>query len=1002
MRQGRYSRNSFRKIEKCVPPPKNPEDAATIHSIFSKYMKYHFHIITIIIATIVAAIPSYASSAPPPNVVLIMVDDMGINDIGAYTYPSKVNPHPGAGPTPIAYPEFAPLPPPNVAKNLTPNIDSLATQGLKMTSFYASSPVCTPSRASLLTGSYATRVRMENVILPLSNVYGMHSEEVTLAERLKQRGYRTAITGKWHLGDSIDFNPLRHGFDEFFGITPSNDVWPQNTYFAALGASPLKLYDGEAAMAANYTTATGGLITTPIDTDSEQSYLLEALTERSLKFIESSHSSNQPFFLYFAAHAPHVPCLPHPNFNNASGISKYYDVMMELDHRVGLILAKLDALGIAGNTLVIFTSDNGPWHTRPGQADAQQASGSAYPYRGHKRLMQEGGPRVPLLAKFPGKITAGSVTDEIGSNIDLFPTILKLTESVFPTDRIIDGVDLWPLWSGTSATLARDYFYYNEGTTNAEGIRRGPWKLINGALYNLITDPQENTNVAASNANQVSSLASRLNTWNSSMSRRVRGLAQNNQIEISADRINIPSGGTATIRIRLAQAANATVTIARFSGNTDVAVAGATSLTFTTSNFSQWQTTTLNAPPGASKIGGTTFRASSGTLHLREFFTFVGSPLPSTLLAHWPLNDGTPTIREQLTQTQSANLPAGTSWGTTSPAAPASTQYLQFNGSHPINSLNTNVSGAALGGSGAKTFVAWVKADAAGGTILSYSPVSGSQAGKSLRLLVASDGKLRAELNSAFLKSKELSLVGQGWRMVAVVFDTNRDSSRLYISGTGLRSGPSLDFGGAGGNLAIATSGTAEPGFSQNITIGNSETNTPFTGGIDMVSVYTSALNEQQLDYLFSQGSITALQAFRSDQILAGDGSQDIESPANDGVENLLKFAFNMIGPDHGQTDNVTIPNFKIVTENGNSGLPSVNMPATDQFNLTYIRRKAATHTGIIYSAEFSEDLVTWVVDSSASESVTPVDATIERVVVSTNANPFPIKRFVRVRVSAY
>ncbi len=965
-------------------------------------MSYHIPILSIILTLISAALASHTRAAQPPNVVLIMVDDMGINDIGAYTFPSKATPYPSAGPPPITYPSFLPLPPPNAAQNLTPHIDSLATQGLKMTSFYASSPICTPSRASLLTGSYATRVSMENVILPLSNVYGMHSAEVTLAERLKQRGYRTAITGKWHLGDTIDFNPTRHGFDEFFGISASHDIWPENIYAPGLGASPLKLYDGETAMAANYTTATGGLITTPINTDSEQSYLLEAFTERSIKFMESAHSANQPFFLYFAAHAPHVPCLPHPSFDNASGVSKYYDVMMELDHRVGLILAKLDDLGIADETLVIFTSDNGPWHARPAPEDLQQASGSAYPFRGHKRLLEEGGPRVPLLVRYPGKIAAGTITDEIGSNIDLFPTILKLTESGLPTDRVIDGVDLWPLWSGISPTLARDYFYYTEGDTSAKGIRRGPWKLNSGSLYNLTTDPQESTNVASSNASQVSSLSSSLNSWNSSMVRRARGLPQTNQVEISTDRVNIPSGGFATVRIRLAQAANATITLTRFSGNNDIALSGPTSLTFTTANFSQWQTITLSAAAGASKNGGTTFRASSGSLHLREIFAFVGNPLPSTLFAHWPLNDGNPTIREQLSQTQSTNLSPGTLWNTTSPAAPASTQFLQFDGSQPVNTLDTRVSGAALGGSGPKTFVAWVQVQAVDGVIISYSPVAGSQAGKALRLLIDNDGKLRAEINSAFLKSREPSLVGVGWRMVAVVYDKDRDTSRLYISGAGLKSGSALEFGGAGGNVAITTSATADPGFSNHIILGNAELNRPFVGSLDMVSIYTSALTEAQLDYLFTQGNTTALQTFRNDQMLATNGSQDLATPANDDVPNLLKFAFSMIGSDQGQTESIAVPNTTTTTDTGASGLPLFTMQAGNQSSLIYIRRKAASHPGVLYSVEFSDDLATWATDSSASEMVTSVDHAIERVVVSTDTAPFPTKRFVRVKVSAY
>ena len=588
-----------------------------------------------------------AQAQTPPNIVLIFVDDMGINDIGAYTYPT-VDPYPASGPAPIDNTNggtYSPLPAPNQARFLTPNIDSLATGGMKFTSFYAASPVCTPSRAGLMTGSYATRLQMESVILPSSNVYGIHSQEVTLAERLKQRGYATGIVGKWHLGDSIDFRPTRHGFDQFLGLTASHDIWSQNPHTSGLG--DMKLYDGESPIASALTTATGGSITSPVDTNAEQSYLLEAFTERALSFIDSSNATGKPFFLYYAAHAPHVPCIPHPDFVGDSGVSRYYDVMMELDARVGQILAKLTALGIDNNTIVLFTSDNGTWVTRPGPTDPLQAVGSGYPYRGYKRIAQEGGPRVPLLVRYPGQIAAGSVQNGLASNIDLMPTLLSLAGGTIPSDRTLDGVNLWPLMQGQTAVSPRtNFFYYEENDTAAIGVRQADWKFLNGAasgngLFDLGTDIQEASNVAGANSATNSSLSSALTNFNNAMVRRDRGLPQSNQIEIrksaaepgNTSTVPLNETGTATFEVRLAAAANATVTIAPFSGAGSLSVQSGSSLTFTTANFSTWQTVTLAAAIDANTTNdGATFRASSGLMHVREIFaleTDTVSP-PST------------------------------------------------------------------------------------------------------------------------------------------------------------------------------------------------------------------------------------------------------------------------------------------------------------------------------------------------------------------------------------
>jgi arylsulfatase A-like enzyme len=569
--------------------------------------------LTLSTALLVATTTALAQT--PPNIVLIFVDDMGINDLGATAYP-EVNPYPASGPTPISYSSsYDPLPAPNAAAGLTPNIDSLASDGMRMTSFYAAAPVCTPSRSGMLTGCYPTRVDMEGVIWNSTHDWGLNPSEVTIAERLKQAGYTTALMGKWHVGTfggsyGMDFHPTHHGFDEFFGLPASNDAWLTT------------LWDGESEVT-GYVTGTGGTLTSPVNTTDEQRHLLEALTEKSIDFINSANATGTPFFLYFASHAPHTPCWPHPDYINASGVSQYYDVVRELDARVGQILDKLDALGIAGNTLVLFTSDNGPWVTRPDPWLPEQTCGSAYPFRGYKRGANEGGPRVPFLARFPGRITAGSVTDELGSAIDLLPTLVNLASGELPV-AVIDGVDLWPLLSGASSISPRsEFFYYEENDTSAVGVRQGNNKLLNSSDYSattgwfdLSTDIQESSSLGAN-----ATLSSLISSHNSSLVRRTRATSKSNWIEIDNTTVTVTEGGTATLNVRLHAAANVTLSVGRFSGDSDLSVQSGNSLTFTTGNYNIWQTVTVAAGEDFDlENGGATFRASASGLYLREIF----------------------------------------------------------------------------------------------------------------------------------------------------------------------------------------------------------------------------------------------------------------------------------------------------------------------------------------------------------------------------------------------
>ncbi len=563
--------------------------------------------------------------AQKPNILLIYTDDMGINDIGAYTYP-KANPYPASGPSPISYSAaYNPLPAPNAAATLTPRIDSLSTDGIRFTDFYTSSPVCTPARAALLTGSYATRVQLERVILPKSNIHGLHPAEITLPERLRDAGYHTAMVGKWHLGDSIDFHPMRHGFNEFLGILISNDVWQLNdtNSFAINNFSdvPLPFWDGEAHRTSALTTVSGGSISSPINTWNEQAYLLEALTERALGVIDRAHAANQPFFLYFASHAPHVPCVPHPDFAGDSGVSSYYDVMMELDHRIGQLLDKLNALGIAENTLVLFTSDNGPWVDRPAPGRVYQTSGSAYPYRGYKRQAREGGLRVPLLVRWTGTLPSGIDSDALMGGMDLMPTLLAFAGGAMPNDRVTDGLDFSAHLQNPSTVSGprTRFFLYEENDTAAVGVREGDWKLFNGKLYNLATDPQENTDLAGSDPARAAAMQSTVNAFNSAMVRRARGVPQSNRIEVDLASVEVNEVATATLRVRLAAPLNTEVRALRFSGSDRVRLDGNTTLSFTTANYNQWQSLTLEGLGDADEADDFgTLRLESDDLYPRD------------------------------------------------------------------------------------------------------------------------------------------------------------------------------------------------------------------------------------------------------------------------------------------------------------------------------------------------------------------------------------------------
>ena len=331
----------------------------------------------------------------PPNIVLIFTDDQGYGDVGVF------------GAHDIS----------------TPNLDRMAKTGVQLSSFYAAQAVCSASRAGLLTGCYPNRIGIHNAMMP-NSTKGLNPSETTIAEMLQDIGYATGIFGKWHLGDHPDFMPNKHGFDEWFGIPYSNDMWPYHPQQGPVFDFPdLPLYENEVV----------------IDTLTEQSQFTTQITERSIDFIQ--RHKDKPFFLYVPHPQPHVPLFVSDKFKGKSDRGLYGDVIMELDWSVGEIINSLKANGLEDNTIVIFTSDNGPWLSYGNHA------GSARPLREGKGTGWEGGQREPFLLQYPKKLTGGKVIDAPVMAIDILPTLAELTGATLPELRI-DGKNVWSVISG--------------------------------------------------------------------------------------------------------------------------------------------------------------------------------------------------------------------------------------------------------------------------------------------------------------------------------------------------------------------------------------------------------------------------------------------------------------------------------------------------------------------------------------------------------------------------
>ncbi len=405
-------------------------------------------------------IPSWVEgnqrASDKPNFVIIFTDDQGYQDIGCFGSPSI----------------------------RTPNLDRMAAEGMKFTDFYSAAAICSPSRAALLTGCYPPRVGITKVLFPKDTI-GLNPKEATIADVLKTRGYATACIGKWHLGHLPEFLPTSNGFDSYFGIPYSNDMdgvkdkdknldrsWRQKDY------SPWNV-----PLMRNETV---------VERPANQTTLIERYTDEAIKFIRMN--KNKPFFRYLPHTMPHIPLFVSDEFYYEDVKRAYTTTIEQIDFSVGRIFAALKETGVDNNTLVVFTSDNGPW------LSMKHHAGCALPLRDGKFTTYEGGMREPCIMRWPGRIPAGKVCHEMCATIDLLPTFALLASAKVPDDRVIDGKDIWPLMSGTpGAKTPHEAFFYYRGT-NLDAVRSGRWKLRRvkkiTELYDLEADIGERNNLA--------------------------------------------------------------------------------------------------------------------------------------------------------------------------------------------------------------------------------------------------------------------------------------------------------------------------------------------------------------------------------------------------------------------------------------------------------------------------------------------------------------------------
>jgi len=415
------------------------------------------------------------ASPRAPNIVIIFADDLGYADLGCFGGRPRAN---------------------------TPRLDRMAKEGRRFTDFYVAQPVCSSSRAALLTGCYPNRIGIVGALGP-KNTHGIHDNEVTLAELCRSRGYATGMVGKWHLGHHPPFLPTRHGFETYYGLPYSNDMWPKHP---TTPFPDLPLIEQDRVIGLN----------------PDQTRLTTDYTDRAVRFIEAH--KDRAFFLYVAHSMPHVPLFVSDQHAGRTKAGLYADVLAEIDWSVGRILDTLQAANLEDHTLVLFTSDNGPWLLYGDH------SGSALPLREGKATTFEGGIRVPCIARWPGKIPADSVCREPAATIDVLPTIARLIDAPLPEHKI-DGRDIWPLLTGDGSAQSPHEALYFYWLNHLQAVRSGPWKLhlphsypqpapagsggqpgkyrtrqIDLALYNLEQDAAETTDLSGRHPDVVARL----------------------------------------------------------------------------------------------------------------------------------------------------------------------------------------------------------------------------------------------------------------------------------------------------------------------------------------------------------------------------------------------------------------------------------------------------------------------------------------------------------------
>ena len=414
-----------------------------------------------------------------PNFIVVFVDDMGYGDLGCYGHPT-IN---------------------------TPNLDKMAYEGQKWTQFYSASSVCTPSRAGLLTGRLPIRNGMigsKNRVLFPDSKYGLPDSEITIAEKLKENGYKTAAIGKWHLGHKKEYLPLQHGFDYYYGIPYSNDMDKINGETCCPGSKYWQKYQNKSPGSTNYYNVPLIENNKIIERPADQTTITKRFTDKAVEFIQNNKKDN--FFIYLAHNLPHTPLYASDDFLGKSKRGLYGDVIEEIDHGIGLIIEELKKNNLDKNTIVIFTSDNGPW------LPYETHSGSAGLLREGKGTTWEGGQRIPGI--FWGAGIKPGVINDLGSTMDIFPTLLEMSNTSMVNDRVMDGVSMKNTLLEHEPSKRKTIFYYRSreiyavryGEFKAHLITQGAYNYPKGSdekiildkplLYNLNIDPSEKYNIA--------------------------------------------------------------------------------------------------------------------------------------------------------------------------------------------------------------------------------------------------------------------------------------------------------------------------------------------------------------------------------------------------------------------------------------------------------------------------------------------------------------------------